>query len=122
MNILQALSTAYHFRDHFQGNPAMEGRWGARIQRLVDLLPRGTQVESVSEKRIVFRVDFHHMNADGYYDGWTKHTIVVTPAFIGFNIRVTGTNRNDIKDYLADLFYTTLSDRAPEPLWLPTGS
>lgn len=40
----------------------------------------------------------------GMYVGWTEHTITVTPSFIGLNVKVSGRNRNEIKDYIADHF------------------
>lgn len=54
--------------------------------------------------RVVLSTQFHHMNDGGYYDGWTEHRIIVTPSFTGTNIKVTGINRNDIKDYIAEIF------------------
>lgn len=62
-----------------------------------------------SGAKLVFATAFHHMNEHGMYDGWTTHTVIVTPAFDGFDLRVTGRNRNDIKDYIADAFHAALS-------------
>lgn len=59
--------------------------------------------------KIVFNTEFHHLNKNGYYDGWTVHTIIVTPKFGGFNLKVTGVNRNGIKEYLTDLFHSTFN-------------
>lgn len=51
-----------------------------------------------------------HQNCDsGMYDGWTEHKVTVTPSFSGFDITVSGRNRNGIKEYIADMFYTALS-------------
>lgn len=55
--------------------------------------------------KIVFNTEFHHMNENGYYDGWTSHSLIVTPKFGGYDLRITGKNRNGIKEYLYDLFY-----------------
>jgi hypothetical protein len=45
------------------------------------------------------------MNEGGYYDGWTEHQVIITPSLQhGFDVRVTGQDRNEIKDYLAELF------------------
>lgn len=82
-------------------------------------LPSGSGVDSGTTfdfdaskpNRLVFNADYHHMS-DGYYDGWTEHQIIVTPSLVfGFEIRVTGTNRNDIKDYLAELYQEALSQQ-----------
>jgi hypothetical protein len=57
--------------------------------------------ESTSE-RLVFSCDFHHINDAGYYDGWTEHKCVVTPSLVsGFDARITGRNKNSIKEYIS---------------------
>lgn len=66
-------------------------------------------VESCTPSRLVFITSFHHMNDTGHYDGWTEHTVLVTPTFGSINVDVTGQNRNGIKDYIADTFYTWLN-------------
>ena len=60
--------------------------------------------EESTPDRLVFGTSFHHMNSVGMYDGWTRHEVYVTPSFRGFNIRITGNNRNDIKDTIHDSF------------------
>jgi hypothetical protein len=56
-------------------------------------------------EKLVFVTSFHHMNDGGYYDGWTDHTVIVTPSLqFGFNLKVTGINRNDIKSYIHEMF------------------
>lgn len=60
--------------------------------------------------RIVIDTAFHHMNDGGYYDGWSEHSVIITPSLVwGYEIRVTGRNRNDIKDYIAETFQHALS-------------
>ena len=56
-----------------------------------------------------FTFGFHH-GRHGSYDGWTHHTAVVTPSFDGINLRITGVNRNGIKQYLHDLFHFALNE------------
>jgi hypothetical protein len=71
--------------------------------------------DNSTPNRLVFHASFHHMNNNGYYDGWTSHSIIVTPDLgFGFDLRVTGCNRRDIKDYIAETFHETL-DRDLEP-------
>jgi len=54
---------------------------------------------------------FHHMNENGYYDGWTEHDVYVKPDLMfGFTLRITGSNRNDIKDMIAEDFDSLLND------------
>jgi hypothetical protein len=58
---------------------------------------------------LVFYTSFHHMYV-GMYDGWTEHMVTVTPSLAnGFNLRITGRNRNDIKEYIGQLFTETLN-------------
>jgi len=58
---------------------------------------------STAEK-LVFDTSFHHMNKYGFYDGWTYHTVIVRPQFVGFKITISGRDRNDIKDDIFELF------------------
>jgi hypothetical protein len=70
-------------------------------------LDRGTQLltERSGPEKLVFVTAFHHMTEHGYYDGWTDHIVTVTPAFDGsLYVRVSGRNRNGIKDVIADTF------------------
>lgn len=65
--------------------------------------------------KLVFHTSYHHMNDGGFYDGWTEHTITVTPSFIGsMNIKISGRDRNQIKDYLHDVFSTALTEEINE--------
>jgi hypothetical protein len=64
--------------------------------------------KSTSEK-LVFLGGFHHMDEHGGYDGWTQHEIIVRPSLqFGITVRVTGRDRNDIKNYLGDIFHEAL--------------
>jgi hypothetical protein len=84
---------------------------------LKEHLPSGSGIDRGSEllfdecksNKLVFSADFHHMNDVGYYDGWSNHTVVVTPSLEhGAVLKITGRDRNDIKDYLHDVFHTTM--------------
>jgi len=80
-------------------------------------LPSGSGVDSgcsidldkSTAERIIIHTSYHHMDDYGSYDGWTEHTVTITPAFDGFNLKISGRNRRDIKEYLGDLFYEALS-------------
>ena len=61
--------------------------------------------------KLIFETEFHHMNANGYYTGWTQHKIIVTPSLQhGFNLRVTGRDKSQIKDYIAACFESALNE------------
>ena len=56
-------------------------------------------------ERIVLTASFHHMNDAGMYDGWTSHVITVKPSLMfGFDLSISGKNRNGIKEYLHEIF------------------
>jgi hypothetical protein len=72
---------------------------------------RGTTLDdSSTPERLVFNTSYHHMDANGIYDGWTDHQVIVTPSLqFRISLRVTGRNRNDIKEHIAETFVSTLN-------------
>jgi hypothetical protein len=92
-----------------------------RIER--EVLPRGsgfdlgTQIakDECRKNRIVLNTSFHHMDEHGSYDGSSSHHIIVTPAFDGFDIKVDGANRNQIKDYIGEIFHDVLAQPYVKP-------
>ncbi len=78
-----------------------------------NLLPSGSgfdcgtriSLDKSNPEKIVMATSFHHMDENGGYDGWTEHEVIITPSLqFGFNTKVTGKNRNDIKVYITDIF------------------
>ena len=104
-------------------NDANAAEWADRhettIKQLIKrYLPSGSGIDcgtlldftNSKPNRLVLIAPFHHMNVHGYYDGWTDHTVIVTPDLaFGFDLKITGRDRNDIKEYLADTFHHGLS-------------
>jgi len=84
------------------------------IEQIVkDIFPSGSgfdsgtkfNFEASKDNRLVFTTSFPHMDENGGYDGWTDHEVIVTPSLaLDFDIRVTGKNQNEIKDYIAETF------------------
>jgi hypothetical protein len=67
------------------------------------------KLDDCTPDKLVFTFSFHHMNENGYYDGWTDHTVTVRPSLAhGFELKISGQNRNDIKSYLYEVFYAAL--------------
>ena len=65
--------------------------------------------------RIVFNTAFHHMDENGSYCGWSEHQVIITPSLVyGFELRVTGRDRRNIKDYIAETFQIALNAEIPE--------
>lgn len=107
-------------------NKSGNGEWFTRHNDAIDAImrehmPRGSGFDCGTEfdvwehvdnwrDKLVFSTSFHHMNETGYYDGWTDHKVIVSPSLShGFTLRVTGRDRNGIKEYIADTFHNALS-------------
>ena len=83
-----------------------------------NLLPHGSGIDSgctidrekSGDEIIVIGTSYHHMAESGMYDGWTEHKITIRPSFHGVDISIGGRNRNEIKDYLHDVFGIALTD------------
>lgn len=99
------------------GNGEWESRHHKSIVTLVDMLPSGSGIDNgvtfdldaSNSRKLVFTFGYHHMNEHGMYDGWTQHTLTVTPSFDGIDISISGRNRNDIKEYLHEVFHYALT-------------
>ena len=67
----------------------------------------GTKIDldRSTEERLVFATAFHHMDENGFYDGWTDHTVTVRGSLaFGFRLTISGRDRNQIKDYVHESF------------------
>src|SRR5690606_9826247 len=102
------------------GNTEWHSRHGETLARIIrDRMPSGSGFDCGTElhetecrdgERLVFSTEFHHVNEHGGYDGWTQHKVTVRPSLVfGLDIRVSGRDRNDIKDCIAELFHAALS-------------
>ena len=87
--------------------------WNTIIELCRDELPSGSGVDcgtkfdfdASCENKMVFSAQYHHMDENGMYDGWTSHQIIVRPSLVyGLDIRITGRDRNQIKEYLHEIF------------------
>lgn len=111
-------STMQAYKNCIESNNTL---WRDRHRELLDLiqrdiLPSGSGVDcgcklnfdKSTAMRIVIDFSYHHMNDAGMYDGWTEHQLTVTPSFQGIDLRISGKDRDNIKDYLYDLFHFCL--------------
>jgi len=107
------------------GNEEWAEKTQLRIEKLCDTLPHGSgidgthprlQTEESSLNRLqISPADYHHMDEYGYYDGWSSHDIIVTPSLaFGFKLRVTGRDKNDIKEFLYQVFEYALRELVEE--------
>lgn len=104
---------------HAKGNTEWAARHEARVHYLIkNYGPSGSGIDSGTSIRLddckpdklVLFTEFHHMNEGGMYDGWTQHRVTVTPSLaFGINIKFSGPDRNQIKDYLHDVFHSFLT-------------
>lgn len=97
------------------------GRHEQTIESLVkQYMPSGAgfdsgttlDIDASHADKLVFHTSYHHMNDGGYYDGWTEHTVTVIPSLAHrFHLRISGRNRNDIKEYIAETFGIALQEQ-----------
>jgi hypothetical protein len=94
-------------------------RHAARLDAMAKELPSGAGIDCGTKidrdrstpEKIILTMSYHHMNENGYYDGWTEHTITCRPSFIhGIKLTIGGRDRNQVKDYLHDVYSTALSE------------
>lgn len=89
------------------------------IHLVKEFMPSGSGIDAGTQmdydqsnpNKLVFTTSFHHMNEAGYYDGWTEHKVIVTPSLTSdYEMKITGRDRNQIKEYLTEVFDAALSD------------
>lgn len=120
MRLYEAIAIARDSKENCiaAGNLEWAERWEDRLWRIErNFLPSGSGFDNGSTidrsatnaKRIVILTAFHHMNENGYYDGWSEHVIRVTPNLARrFDMTISGRNRNEIKDYIGDTIHAAL--------------
>lgn len=74
-------------------------------------------IEQSTPNKLVFSVAFHHFTEHGMYDSATLHRIKITPSLqFDFDLKVSGKNKNGIKEYLADIFNEALTSDIEDTL------
>jgi hypothetical protein len=133
--VLSTLSNAIVARANCakSGNTEYYAKWDALIEQIAEnCLPSGsgfdcgTKVDltenrgvcaSNGQLKIVLTTSFHHMDENGYYDGWTEHKITVKPCLLfGFSLTISGRDRNGIKEYMHETFSHALEQECAETL------
>jgi hypothetical protein len=115
--LIEQISVAINARGTcaaFHNNGLWFDIWTERLEHIArNVLPSGSGIDCKTkidldasrDDCIVMHAPFHHMNENGMYDGWTEHTLRVRPSFVhGFTISISGRDRNDIKDYLHEVY------------------
>lgn len=119
INICELAGT---FQAYLNCKKSNNGEWAiihaSTIETMCELLPHGSGIDSGMKflwdestgQKLVFTCDFHHMDENGMYDGWTEHKVIITPSFpFGYTMRITGRDRDMIKEYLHDLLHGVFS-------------
>jgi hypothetical protein len=77
----------------------------------------GTKIDRHGLKTSTFRlfVEFHHMDENGSYDGWTVNNVTVRPSMVyGFTLHIGGRDKNQIKDYLGEVYDACLREEVDD--------
>ena len=98
------------------GNTEWQEKHEEVLYKLVrDYMPSGSGIDSgciiypnksISDKKIVFSFDYHHMK-DGFYTHWSTHLLTIIPSFVNdFEMKITGLTKRDynLDDYLYQTF------------------
>jgi len=102
--------------------------WGETWQRVIEdvvknYLPSGSGIDSgtkfdfdrSNDNKLIFYFGFHFMNDGGFYDGWEKYTLYVRPSLkFDIDLKISGKNRRDIKEYLYETYQYSLTRDIPE--------
>lgn len=101
-----------------EGNEHWYGNHGLVIDEIMKTGPTGSGVDTGLQlmydksktDHLVIAFGYHHMSETGFYEGWTDHELVITPSLhLDYLLRITGQDRNNIKEYLNDIFSAWLS-------------
>ena len=107
------------------GNAEWFDRWTEELREYAKCLPHGSGFDNGTSidldrsdgKRIVLNTSFHHMNENGYYDGWTEHVVTVKADLLfDFMLTISGPDRNGWKEYAYTVFQEILSEKGAESL------
>ena len=124
MLVYQRLAHLLNARENCRksGNSEWRKIHGQRIDDIIQNAPSGSGIDSgtqlgdeSTDEKLVFVTAYHHMNEGGMYDGWTEHVIRVKPCLVfGFQMKIGGRDRNNIKDYLYEVFDQWLREECEE--------
>lgn len=101
------------------GNEWAEKHEETILKLVSDNMPHGSGFDSGTQidlgkstgSKLVFHTSYHHMNDNGMYDGWTDHTVTVKPSLMfGFDLNISGRDRNGFKEYAYEVFSNCLSE------------
>jgi hypothetical protein len=121
--LFQTINSALNARANCMKNGnEFGGKWESMLYHIErEILPRGSGVDRGCRidrdshgDKLKIEFAFHHMDEHGFYDGWTDHVLTIRPAFDGFDMKISGRDRNGAKDYFYDMFSHVLSLEFPD--------
>ena len=119
IKLVELIATAIDARKRcLENGNDYAAKWDSTLDQCDDLLPSGSGLDSGSKidrdrstgDRVLINTSYHHMTEHGFYDGWTEHVISARPSFVlGIDLKISGRDRNDIKEMIAQSFESVLS-------------
>jgi hypothetical protein len=122
MKLYQFIASTIDARER-TGKFDTNNEWYRKHCRVLELIEKGwlpsgsgidngckLNLDESNMNKIVIEFSYHHMNDNGFYDGWTEHKITITPDLVfDISLKITGKNINDIKDYFHEVFQHNLT-------------
>jgi hypothetical protein len=126
MTVYQQLATLITARLNCEksGNTLWYVLHSESIEAIMKGAPSGSGINSGTEitldmcspEKLVFQFSYEFMDENGYYDGSKLYRLTVRPSLaFGINITINGSNRDEIKEYLREVYDTWLCSEIPAP-------
>ena len=98
-------------------NKEWEERHEKTLSDLCNALPSGSGIDCGTKldrdacrpDRLVFTLSYHFMDENGFYCGWGDFVVYAKPSFDGIELRITGRDKNQVKEMLYDLYRCALT-------------
>lgn len=109
-------------------------KWRKFIVEASAMLPQGSGfdiypqididgfVDGRHSDRFTVTGEYHNMDSNGSYSGWTAYRIAVRPDWNGITLTITGAGRGDLADYIHEAFHTALTRDYSRHAFYETGA
>ena len=100
-------------------NKEWEVKHEDKLTDYIESLPHGSGIdgrtwmdEKSDENKLIFHIEYHCMDENGYYAGWYSYKIIVTPSLQNdFDLNTVGKDTpNMAKEYLYEVFQYAFSE------------
>lgn len=98
-------------------NQCLDKKWvvpsKARLSELLEPLPRSNGLDAgvvfdwnrSKPNKFIFSFNYYYRDKRGDRSGWTRHQLIITAGYFNkFYMRITGRNKNKMKESLLTLF------------------